>query len=271
MQGWEFGCPLDIGCGTIVPVRTSALCAAFSYAFDREHAPDGAEDKIFEFDLITVTTQGAWQFYGRRGRAEIDPALLLVGAHGDAYGCRHDRRRGDANVIFAMRPNACDRDAGRLFENQIVSGAGLSGLVRAALSAREEDVFDSLIFELFAAASARSLPRPNASVARLRVQRAKRFVERHAFEPLRLQEIAREVKLSPFLLHRQFRALTGTTPHAYACNIRLERAKRLLERTTFGVRDIAARCGFDDVAYFSRFFKRRAGISPAAFRRAGEP
>lgn len=268
MRGWQFGRPLDIGCGTIVPVRTSALCAAFSYAYDREHAPSGAEDKVFEFDLITVTTQGVWQFFGRRGEAEIDAEHLLVGAYGDAYGCRHDRRRGDANVIFALRPNARDGDAGRLFDHQIVGGGGLTALVRAALAAGDEDAFDSLVFELFAASSARSLPRASAGFARVRVQRAKRFIERHAFEPVSLEKIAGEVKLSPFLLHRQFRAMTGTTPHAYGCRLRFERAKRLLERSALGVRGVAERCGFDDVAYFSRFFKKRAGISPIAFRRA---
>ena len=47
---------------------------------------------------------------------------------------------------------------------------------------------------------------------------------------------------------------------------RLLEAKRLLMFTIRSVQDIASEIGFDDPAYFSRFFRKRAGVSPAAWR-----
>lgn len=266
MPELDFQRPLDIGCGAIVPIRTTSLCAVFGYSYDRERAPSGAQDKIFEFDLITVTTFGRWQFHGCDGATEIDPEHLMVGTYGDEYGCRHDRRCGDANLVFGLRPHALDRDEQPLFERQIVPSRGLPALIGAALRAAGDEAFDSLTFELFGAASSRSLRNGTGRVSRLRVQRAKRFIELHAFEPLRLSDVARTVGLSPFTFHRQFRAATGATPHAYLSGIRLERAKRLLARTSLPLQKVAAGCGFDDVAYFSRFIKKCTGLPPGQLR-----
>jgi AraC family transcriptional regulator len=100
------------------------------------------------------------------------------------------------------------------------------------------------------------------------MQRAKRFIELHAFDQLRLADLAQELGLSPFTTLRQFRASTGKTPHKYVLELRLERAKQLLKKTGASVESIAKNAGFDDLAYFSRFFKQRTGHSPSSFRAA---
>ncbi|MGW5861034.1 AraC family transcriptional regulator [Streptomyces sp. NPDC055239] len=62
---------------------------------------------------------------------------------------------------------------------------------------------------------------------------------------------------------------TGRTPGELIRQTRVHEAKRLLLRTELSVRQVAARVGFGDSAYFCRFFRRETGASPGDFRRGG--
>ena len=98
------------------------------------------------------------------------------------------------------------------------------------------------------------------------MQRAKRFIELHAFERLRVTDIARELGLSPFSVLRQFRTANGKTPYTYLLELRLERAKALLAGTHTPIRDVGTKVGFAELSHFSRFFKAATGCSPSEFR-----
>lgn len=260
---------IDVGCGMLEPVRWSALASIFEYDYNHRCGPAKVEDKQFELDVIVATTRGHWEFHGNAGRAEIDGETLMVGVAGDGYACRHDPKTGDSNLAVCLRPGAIDPDV-RLFAKQIVPSRGALRLLHSALRAATDDEFDSIVFTLFNEASLTSTAPSKNEGATLRMQRAKRFIEFHAFEQLRLADVAREVGLSPFTMVRQFRAATGKTPHSYLLEIRMERAKRLLTHTNAPVESIAKGVGFADLAYFSRFFKQRTGHSPSAFRTASE-
>jgi len=66
---------------------------------------------------------------------------------------------------------------------------------------------------------------------------------------------------------RRFTAATGHSPIAYVQHVRVEEAKRRLERTTEPVDAISYAVGYEDPASFRRLFKRITGISPGAYRR----
>jgi transcriptional regulator GlxA family with amidase domain len=66
---------------------------------------------------------------------------------------------------------------------------------------------------------------------------------------------------------RRFRAATGHSPIAYVQRLRIEDAKRRLERTDTPVERIAWEVGYEDPAAFRRLFRRIAGVSPGAYRR----
>ena len=69
-------------------------------------------------------------------------------------------------------------------------------------------------------------------------------------------------------LRRRFREDFGQTPMEYLRRIRLRRAADLLRlMPAWPVEEIARRCGFDDPFYFSRSFKKYAGVSPSAYRK----
>jgi len=85
-----------------------------------------------------------------------------------------------------------------------------------------------------------------------------------------LPDYAREVGVSPSHLARACRAVTGRSPSRLVHDRRLVEGKRLLAYTALPVGQIALRLGFEDAAYFSRFFKVHVGTSPLSFRRLAD-
>ncbi|RLK60967.1 helix-turn-helix transcriptional regulator [Actinokineospora cianjurensis] len=85
-----------------------------------------------------------------------------------------------------------------------------------------------------------------------------------------VQAYAEHIGVSPGYLTEAVKAATGRTPSELVRQSRAAEAKRLLARTDLTVRQVADRVGFADAAYFCRFFRREAGVSPGDFRRSGE-
>lgn len=73
--------------------------------------------------------------------------------------------------------------------------------------------------------------------------------------------------LKPRTFARRFLAATGYHPVEYVHTIRVEEAKQMLETDTIGVEEIGRVVGYEDPAFFRRLFKRKAGVTPAAYRR----
>jgi AraC-like DNA-binding protein len=82
-----------------------------------------------------------------------------------------------------------------------------------------------------------------------------------------VRECAAELGVTPGYLTQAVRAATGRSPGRLLIEARAYRAQQLLAHTELTVRQVAARTGFADPAYFSRFFRRETGISPGAFRK----
>lgn len=83
---------------------------------------------------------------------------------------------------------------------------------------------------------------------------------------LKLKDLADDAKLAPKYLCRIFRAVTGRTPIEYLNYYRIECAAEKLIVTTDPVTEIAFGCGFNDLSYFSKTFKRYKGVSARDFR-----
>lgn len=97
------------------------------------------------------------------------------------------------------------------------------------------------------------------------------WIETNLAQPLRVADLAGKAVMSERTFQRAFRAATSLSPRAYVIRARLAHAAELL--ATAGPREtvtgIALRCGFDDSNYFSRSFRRFAGHTPTAYRKAG--
>lgn len=84
----------------------------------------------------------------------------------------------------------------------------------------------------------------------------------HYQERLTLEETARIVCLSPDYLSRIFRQETGIGFRQYLNNVRITKAKELIQTTSLRLTDISQMAGYDDQSYFTKVFKRTTGISP---------
>ena len=90
------------------------------------------------------------------------------------------------------------------------------------------------------------------------------YFEDHYHEKISLDHIAENMYLSPFYISKIFKSETGDTPIRHLINIRLEKAKELLEGGKGGsIQEVAASVGYDDAYHFSKLFKKRYGISPS--------
>lgn len=87
---------------------------------------------------------------------------------------------------------------------------------------------------------------------------------------LDLQLLARELGVSYSWFRGTFAAHTGLSPHQYLLELRLVRARNLLEETEFSVKEIAAQTGFEDEHYFSRLFRQRLRVTPSLWRRRSQ-
>jgi AraC-like DNA-binding protein len=91
---------------------------------------------------------------------------------------------------------------------------------------------------------------------------------RDAREPApTIDQLAREVRISPFHFIRQFEAVFGVTPHQFRIASRIELAKALLAGGEHSVTDVCMEVGFSSLGSFSTLFARRVGETPSAYRR----
>ena len=82
-----------------------------------------------------------------------------------------------------------------------------------------------------------------------------------------IADYAEECSLSESRFSHLFKESTGTSPHHYLLQVRIERARELLENTDLSIAQICGEIGICDQNYFSRAFKKLHGCSPSAYRR----
>jgi transcriptional regulator GlxA family with amidase domain len=92
------------------------------------------------------------------------------------------------------------------------------------------------------------------------------WLEKHLAQPIDLEQVAERFALSPRNLIRRFKEATGLTPGQYLQNLRIDRAKHLLEGGQENFDRITQQVGYEDGSSFRRLFKQRVGISPGAYR-----
>jgi transcriptional regulator GlxA family with amidase domain len=96
---------------------------------------------------------------------------------------------------------------------------------------------------------------------------AQEWLSRHFSVAHPVEEMIKRSRLAERTFKRRFSAATGLTPIDYVQRLRIEDAKRRLERTDAPVDEVSWRVGYEDPAFFRRLFKRTTGLAPGAFRK----
>ncbi|TDF98771.1 helix-turn-helix domain-containing protein [Paenibacillus piri] len=93
-----------------------------------------------------------------------------------------------------------------------------------------------------------------------------RYMETEYNKPLTLAAMSELTHFNPSYLIRIFKRCSGVTPAQYLQSLRLNAAACFLSATGLSVEEIALRCGYRSIHYFSQSFKKNFGVSPSLWR-----
>jgi AraC family transcriptional regulator len=92
------------------------------------------------------------------------------------------------------------------------------------------------------------------------------YLESHLDQKLTVRRVADLANMSPYHFGRLFKESTGLTPHQYLVELRVLKAKQLLQSGSLTLGEISSRLGFSSRAHFTTVFRKRAGTTPKEFR-----
>jgi AraC family transcriptional regulator len=214
---------------------------------------------------------------GRFTRITCPPGSLWINPAGQPF-----TRRYPGRIFYGaveLSPETTNRILGHGVELQYECGTldeplaavVRSLLVEASTHGASGPLFAEAVSVAIAWRLARRFGRVDADMARGALQsRLKTVFERiedTLGSSLSIEALAAEAGLSPAHFSREFRRLTGWTPHAFVMNRRLHRARAMVARGE-SVADTAFACGFSDQPHLARLFKATFGITPKAFVRS---
>ncbi len=161
-------------------------------------------------------------------------------------------------------------------DGNIYTSAGLSAGIDLALAWVEEDCGAGLAHE-----AARELvlflrrpggqPQVSVSLASqasemTSIRELQIWIAEHLENRLSVEDLANQASMSVRNFERVFTREVGTTPSQYVLQMRVEAARRYLERTDMGLKQVASSTGFGTVDAMRRAFLRLLGITPRRYR-----
>jgi AraC family transcriptional regulator len=253
--------------GTVVRLYDVSCHARASAPQDEEH---------------TLTTQvvlplrGCFEVHRGREWTVADPASMVVFRAGADYRVGHPAHGGDDCFVFALPPRTAQDIIGPADDAGIVDPPVLLRAHRLRAALRRGTAVDPLESEEHALDLLRGIVRnlpartssggPAGRAQRVTVDRVRALLASRPAERWRLDQISREVFVSPSHLARQFRSVTGGSIAGYLLRLRLGLA---LDRLADGEKDLAAlavELGFAHHSHFSARFRATFGIAPSTCR-----
>ena len=98
------------------------------------------------------------------------------------------------------------------------------------------------------------------------VIKAQKWLEQHQTESIDYAYLATKFGVSRRSLERRFKQATGVTPLGYLQQLRVEKAKRLLEAGNFSFNEITYQVGYEDISFFRKIFIRLTGLRPKEYQ-----
>jgi transcriptional regulator GlxA family with amidase domain len=99
------------------------------------------------------------------------------------------------------------------------------------------------------------------------IRSAQAWLDGHFAVGSPVEEMVQRSRLAERTFKRRFTDATGLSPIAYVQRLRIEHAKRRLERTDTPIEKLSWQVGYEDPAFFRRLFRRTTGLAPGAYRK----
>jgi AraC-like DNA-binding protein len=203
--------------------------------------------------------------------AILNPEVVHTGHAGVPEGWRYRVLYPAVEVVREVAAELGAPGGTPFFPSTVVDDPAAARLLRSVhASAARGDALaaSSALHTALGAILGRHAARPGGSgaepAAPPAVRAARDLLHARLTAPPSLEELASAVGTGPFALLRAFRAAYGMPPHAYLTNLRVQRAREMLDA---GLRpaEVAIRAGFTDQPHLTRHFKRIVGVPPGAY------
>lgn len=130
----------------------------------------------------------------------------------------------------------------------------------------ELDALCRAFMEVLTAACRKSHAQRSDGRDNLLVREVRSYIDTHYAEKITLEMLSGLYYVSPFYLERVFRRETGFSLRQYQIDRRIGEAERMLVFGEEDIREIALRCGYDNVQYFYTAFRKHVGCTPKEFK-----
>ncbi|AKQ68337.1 L-rhamnose operon transcriptional activator RhaR [Myxococcus hansupus] len=259
-------------------LHRSRAVSVLDYRCDAKPGESAFEER-HGVSSVSYVRRGSFGYHARGASYELVAGATLVGHAGDEFHCTHEHHlAGDECLSLQFSEALVEELGGGLNTWRVGALPPLPSLMMLGeLAQQTAEGHTQLGLDEVALAFAarfvrtvsgrREAPLRMTTRNRRQAVEAALFLEERADAPLSLEELAAMTGLSPFHFLRVFRRVLGVTPHQYLVHLRLRRAARLLS-TDAPITRIAYDVGFGDLSNFVRTFRRAAGVSPRAFRKA---
>jgi AraC-like DNA-binding protein len=129
-------------------------------------------------------------------------------------------------------------------------------------------VISSVLCELYRAGAIRNITPDSKKISHRRSVMAQLIgeIEKNYAQRITLADLAESAQINEKYLCRFFKEFTGFTPIDYINRLRIDKACYQLAVNKMSVTDAAYECGFNELSYFSKCFKKYMGMSPGAYR-----
>lgn len=178
---------------------------------------------------------------------------------------------------LAKRYPAVEVDPGVLYidAGQVITSAGSAAGIDACLHVVARDFGTAVANRVArrlvmspqrAGGQLQFIPAPVACDGRHALSQVLDWAQQQLDQPLTVKALAGRALMSERTFLRRFTEATGLTPKAWLQQVRLSRARELLERTALPLERLAERCGFGSVEALRLAFRKHIGLAPSAYR-----
>ncbi|CAN5252364.1 hypothetical protein BH09BAC4_BH09BAC4_26860 [soil metagenome] len=129
-------------------------------------------------------------------------------------------------------------------------------------------VLQELVVRLMQTQARTLLLSPETAFANVnRLAHIAQYINKHISRNIQIRELADEACMSEPNFYRTFKQTFGMTPVDYINQQRIGLASKLLRTTDRCLNDVSLECGFNNLTYFMKMFRREMGVSPAQYRK----
>ncbi len=173
-----------------------------------------------------------------------------------------------ADISFEELILKAFKNGARDFFKKPVNIPELQNTVIGLLKAKRKSKEKRSPFMKTSGVNPRKLFREKAPLQSVNLYKAICFIKKNLSYVIHLDRVAKEANIGRYHFCRIFKKRVGISPMRLVTYMRMEKAKKLLEKAELTISDVASDSGFNDTSSFVKQFKKITGVTPAGYRKS---